>query len=114
MQKVFIMNFKDTYPAGVYINVTSGSTCERITSKAECEEAATQLGFADTQAQEESIARSSGIHNCQVKNIAFYENHRAMKSCVYTDSMIYSPKVPVFRKDNGELIEPILNYFKVC
>jgi uncharacterized protein (TIGR02452 family) len=66
-------------------------------------------GFLNgAQAQEESIARSSGIHNCQVKNIAFYENHRAMKSCVYTDSMIYSPKVPVFRKDNGELIEPIL------
>ena len=30
--------------------VTSGSTCERVTTKAECEEAARQLGLSDTTA----------------------------------------------------------------
>ena len=27
-----------------------------------------------------------------------------MKSCVYTDSMIYSPNIPVFRNGDGKLI----------
>ena len=37
-----------------YVKVTSGSTCERITSKTECEEAARQLGESDTEASEET------------------------------------------------------------
>ena len=39
---------------GGYTRVTSGSTCTRITSKADCEEAARQLGFSDTSANEEN------------------------------------------------------------
>ena len=35
-----------------YIKVTSGSTCDRITSKAECQEAARKLGLANTVAFE--------------------------------------------------------------
>ena len=31
-----------------YVSVTSGSTCQRITSKEECEEAAKQLGFTQS------------------------------------------------------------------
>lgn len=66
--------------------------------------------FNGAQAQEESIARSSGLYPCQMSAFAFYETHRAMKSCVYTDGMIYSPEVPILRKDNGELLEtPILS-----
>ncbi len=35
-----------------------------------------------------------------------------MESCFYTDTMIYSPKVPVFRKDKGELLpKPVLCNF---
>ena len=37
-----------------YTMVTSGSTCERVTSKAECEEAARQLGLSDTTATKEN------------------------------------------------------------
>ena len=37
----------------VYIKVTDG-TCNRITSKPECEEAARQLGLSDTSASEET------------------------------------------------------------
>ena len=35
--------------------VTSGSTCERVTTKAECEEAARQLGLSNTTAEEETV-----------------------------------------------------------
>ena len=66
--------------------------------------------FNGAQAQEESIARSSGLYPCQMSAFEFYETHRAMKSCVYTDGMIYSPKVPILRKDSGELLDaPILS-----
>lgn len=60
-------------------------------------------------AQEESLAVGSSLYASQMENFEFYENHRNMKSCIYTDSMIYSPKVPFFRDNKGELIEsPVL------
>jgi len=66
--------------------------------------------FNGAQAQEESIARSSGLYPCQLSAIAFYETHRGMKSCIYTDGMIYSPNVPVVRNDKGELFDaPIVS-----
>ena len=39
-----------------YTRVTSGSTCERVTTMAECEEAARKLGLSDTTAREESVS----------------------------------------------------------
>ncbi|MCH2194635.1 TIGR02452 family protein [Kordia sp.] len=60
-------------------------------------------------AQEESLAVASSLYESQMANFEFYERHRNMKSCIYTDSMIYSPKVPFFRDNKGELIEnPVL------
>jgi uncharacterized protein (TIGR02452 family) len=56
-------------------------------------------------AQEESLAVASSLYASQMDNFEFYEKHRNMKSCVYTDSMIYSPNVPFFRNDKGELLE---------
>ncbi len=53
------------------------------------------------QAQEESLARSSGLYPCLLRAPAYYEAHRAMKSCLYTDHMIYSPQVPFFKNDEG-------------
>ena len=38
----------------MYHKVTSGSNCKRVTSKAECEEAARQLGLSDTEAHVEA------------------------------------------------------------
>ena len=55
-------------------------------------------------AQEESLARASGLYTSQLEAETFYKIHRGMKSCFYTDNMIYSPKVPVFRDDTGELL----------
>lgn len=63
------------------------------------------LGGAE--AQEENLAKSSGLYACIVQKSEMYEANRAHKSCIYLDDMIYSPKVPVFRDDDyGLLDEP--------
>lgn len=56
------------------------------------------------QAQEESLARSSGLYPCLTANFEMYEFNRRLKSCFYSDYMIYSPKVAVFRNDDGSLL----------
>ncbi|MGW8394909.1 TIGR02452 family protein [Pseudoduganella sp. HUAS MS19] len=63
------------------------------------------LGGAE--AQEENLAKSSGLYPCIAQKPEMYEANRAHKSCIYLDDMIYSPKVPVFRDDDyGLLDEP--------
>lgn len=57
------------------------------------------------QAQEESLARSSSLYVCLTANFEMYEFNRRETSCLYSDWMIYSPKVPVFRNDDGSLIQ---------
>lgn len=54
-----------------------------------------------SQAQEESIARSTGLYNCQMKAWDYYEINRNTKSCIYTDHMIYSPYVPILKNEAG-------------
>jgi uncharacterized protein (TIGR02452 family) len=61
------------------------------------------LGGAE--AQEESLARSSSLYATLTANFAMYEYNRRGDSCLYSDWMIYSPNVPVFRNDDGSLIE---------
>lgn len=70
-------------------------------------------GFLDgALAQEESLARSSALHACLQKS-AMYAHHRASGDGMYTDWMIESPAVPVFRDDDsGALLEePYLAHF---
>ena len=63
-------------------------------------------GFlSGSQAQEESIARSSGLHACLVRHMEMYEYNRGLHTSLYSDHMIYSPGVPVFRDDSGQLLE---------
>ena len=57
------------------------------------------------QAQEESIARVTGLYNCLMKNFEYYETNRNQRSCFYTDYMIYSPAVPLLKNDKGELLD---------
>jgi uncharacterized protein (TIGR02452 family) len=57
------------------------------------------------QAQEESLARSSGLYPSLLTQPKFYDFHRKQDNLLYSDMMIYSPKVPVFRTDNGSLLE---------
>ncbi|NEN84030.1 TIGR02452 family protein [Paenibacillus elgii] len=62
-----------------------------------------------SQAQEESLARSSALYPCISQMSEMYDHNRGLKTCFYSDYMIYSPKVPVFREDRGSLLpEPYL------
>jgi uncharacterized protein (TIGR02452 family) len=63
-------------------------------------------GFLNgSQAQEESLARASGLYACIAPLREMYDTNRRFPSCLYTDHMIYSPDVPVFRDDADELLE---------
>ncbi|ANZ35650.1 TIGR02452 family protein [Lentzea guizhouensis] len=62
-------------------------------------------GFLNgAQAQEESVARASALHPCLRAAGEFYAHHRAHEDLGYSDRVIYSPRVPVFRDDRGELL----------
>ena len=52
-----------------------------------------------SEAQEENLAKSSGLYPCIQQMTAFYQANRQMRFCAYLDDMIYAPKVPVFRDD---------------
>jgi uncharacterized protein (TIGR02452 family) len=56
-------------------------------------------------AQEESIALSSGLYASLSRITAYYIENRKNQSSFYTDHMIYSPEVPVFRDDSGNLLD---------
>lgn len=58
-----------------------------------------------SQAQEESIARASGLYPTLLKCPTYYELHKRNGSCLYSHTMILSPEVVVFRDDNDTLIE---------
>jgi uncharacterized protein (TIGR02452 family) len=62
-------------------------------------------GFlSGARAQEESIARSSGLFHA-LEGRAMYDVHREGPDSMYSDYVIYSPDVPVFRTDDGEVLE---------
>jgi len=56
-------------------------------------------------AQEESIARSSALYYCLKDQTDYYEANKKERQGLYTDYIIYSPAVPVFRCDAGTLLE---------
>lgn len=63
-------------------------------------------GFLNgSQAQEESLARSSALHASQLRAGEFYERHRASPSLLYSDAMILSPECPIIRDDDGRLLD---------
>ena len=62
-------------------------------------------GFLNgARAQEEYLCRSSALHAC-LKGNPMYAFHRAQRDALYSDYVIYSPNVPVFRDDDGDLLE---------
>lgn len=107
----------DTEYKTVYevVNDTTLSACKKIIENGAAEVIA--LNFASAKnpgggflkgsnAQEESLARSSGLYaSVSVQRVMYDENKRS-KSGMYTDYMIYSPNVPVIRDESGRLIEP--------
>lgn len=61
-----------------------------------------------SRAQEEYLCRSSGLYPCLVDN-EMYTRRDFNTNPFYDDYVIYSPDVPVFRDDDGELMdEPFL------
>jgi uncharacterized protein (TIGR02452 family) len=56
-------------------------------------------------AQEESLARSSALYVTLQASREYYEENRRCKSCLYTDHAILSADVPVFRDDDGNLLD---------
>jgi len=58
-----------------------------------------------SQAQEESLARSSGLYRSLQTQWTYYEANRGCDTALYTDHMILSPDVPVFRDDSGQLLD---------
>lgn len=56
-------------------------------------------------AQEEDLARCSSLYTCLLQQPLYYERNRAESSLLYTDHIIYSPRVPFFRVKNRDLLE---------
>jgi uncharacterized protein (TIGR02452 family) len=56
-------------------------------------------------AQEEDLARCSGLYPCQLTQPEYYDANRSQDSLLYTDHIIYSPKVPWFRTHSRELLD---------
>jgi uncharacterized protein (TIGR02452 family) len=65
-------------------------------------------GFINgAKAQEEDLARCSGIYPCLLTQPAYYDANREGESLLYTDNVIYSPQVPWIRVRNRELIDNV-------
>ncbi|AYC36933.1 TIGR02452 family protein [Streptomyces griseorubiginosus] len=63
-------------------------------------------GFLNgAQAQEEALCRASALYTCLLRAREFYDHHRAHRDPFYTDRVIHSPAVPVFRDDRGRLLD---------
>jgi uncharacterized protein (TIGR02452 family) len=102
------------------IRVYQATTLEAVTTLAAQFERVGCLNFASarnpgggflggSQAQEESLARSSGLYPCLVQFQEMYQhNSRVARTGLYSDYAIYSPGVPVFRDDAGNwLPQPV-------
>lgn len=59
-------------------------------------------------AQEECVARASGLYPCLLKAPAYYAYHRKQWSCLYSDHMIYSPAVPIIKDELGVLLDEMV------
>lgn len=97
-------------PAVEVTNETSLSAARRLGADAACLVFASAKnpggGFLNgAQAQEESIARSTALYACQLAASDFYDFHRRQGDLRYSDRVIYSPGVPVFRADDGALLD---------
>jgi len=67
-------------------------------------------GFLNgSMAQEESLASSSALYESLIQCHDFYSWHKSHANLLYSDRMIYTPDCPVFRDDDGRLLdEPYL------
>ena len=65
-------------------------------------------GFLNgSQAQEESIARATGVYPCQLKAEDYYKKNRKITTCLYTDHIIYSPNVVILKDEEGNILQQL-------
>ena len=57
-----------------------------------------------SRAQEESLARSSALY-AAIQGNPMYDHHRRRSDATYSNYAIYSPDVPVFKDDEGNLLD---------
>ncbi|SEO33350.1 TIGR02452 family protein [Actinacidiphila rubida] len=57
------------------------------------------------QAQEEALCRASALYPCLLRAPEYYAHHREVRDAFYSDRVIHSPAVPVFRDDRGALLD---------
>ncbi|MEW1722438.1 TIGR02452 family protein [Streptomyces sp. NPDC093109] len=57
------------------------------------------------QAQEEALCRASALYVTLLRAPGFYAYHRAERGPFYSDRVIHSPGVPVFRDNRGRLLD---------
>ncbi|MEZ0094043.1 uncharacterized protein (TIGR02452 family) [Streptacidiphilus sp. EB129] len=55
-------------------------------------------------AQEEDLCRQALLYSCLIQAPEYYEAHRASTNLLYSDRVIWSPRVPVHRGDDGRLL----------
>ena len=105
-------SFRTEFAVG---NETTLSSARRLT-KSRGPDRTAALNFASakdpgggflggSQAQEESLARASALYLCLNRHMQYYDANRRGSSSLYTDHMIISPLVPVFRDDADRLLE---------
>ncbi|WP_229839907.1 TIGR02452 family protein [Streptomyces brasiliensis] len=101
-------------PSDLFVEVTGESSLEAARRLAGAGPVAV-LNFASArnpgggflngaQAQEEALCRGSALYTCLLRSPQFYDHHRAHRDPFYTDRVIHSPAVPVFRDDKGRLL----------
>lgn len=56
-------------------------------------------------AQEEDVTRCSGLYPCLLTQPAYYDVNRHQSSMLYTDHLIWSPRVPFFRSRSRDVLE---------
>ncbi|MBU1897503.1 TIGR02452 family protein [Myxococcota bacterium] len=63
-------------------------------------------GFINgAKAQEEDLSRCSALYPCQLTQMDYYSANRQQKNLLYTDHIIYSPRVPFFRIKRQALLD---------
>lgn len=59
-------------------------------------------------AQEESLARSSGLYAALSKDMSMYSYNRSRSTLLYSDHLIYSPETVFWFDDEGDLLPELL------
>jgi len=59
-------------------------------------------------AQEESLCRASGLYPCLQRARAFYQANASFASFLYTDQLVFSPRVPFFKDAGGKFLDEVV------